>query len=434
MSISPELKQAFGLFGDDSDEEVLIQQPFKDEVKKRNCTKRETNNSKELNHKFLKPDDYQCCEPVLWKHHKPQFMGPVLFSDAVDDVGGSRGYIASQDIHPGGLIMIESALIEWPKSAVRDNLFIDTLRFILNNEEHCDDWMTCMSMMHPVSLDDLPPDIVKAGLEKYQGELENLENEKEISFDRMLQILFAMQSNAFSSGIFLHCSIFNHSCQPNCVKFNPSNENPKSEVRASRMIHKGEPLSISYLTPPEQSQVARQEQLRKQFGFTCECQACLEPPGYRYEAFMEIERQIPHAEELLENGHLSLSLARGLEIFNGVLEILPYNAMELIRIHKLVANCTAELLKHNNDQFLEHAILFLRSSYKLYKLQKKHSNRDHLDLARTLSDLSQGIQILLSKCPEALFAEFDEWSTFRDASIAENEFRKEHNRINMLYS
>lgn len=428
---SLELKEAYGLFEDSSDSEDESKKSANMHISASIGGSVRTDNYSPM-HEL--PDDanqvqYECCEPVLWKHRPPEYMGPALFSEAID-VGGCRGYTANQDIFPGALIMIESAFIGWPKKRETDNLFIDTLKMILQDEKNYQDWMECISHVYPVYLEDLPADIYRAGLEKYQDEIARLDTN--VSFEKMLQIVFAMQSNAFSSGIFLHCSIFNHSCEPNCIKFNPSSEKPTSEVRAARLIRKGEPLTISYLHPLEQSRTARQEQLNAQFGFTCHCPEC-EKIDEQDIKFSEIEKQIPKAENLLKAKCPSQSLAYALEIFADALEILPHDAMQLIRIHKLVANSTAELLKNENEQFLEHAILFLRSSYELYELQKKYLNKDHLDLAGTLNDISQGIQILLSYSPETLYAEFDEWGTFRSASIAENEFRKEHYRIRRLY-
>lgn len=422
---SSEFKEAFDLFGGDSDSgddgSVIMQS-----VPQRTANlteKHEFHNMSEIN-----KVEYECCNPVLWKNNLPDYMGPALFVHD-SNVGGCRGYIANQDIFPGTLIMKESALIEWPSERKDDNLFIDMLHKILCDEDNREDWMECISHIYPVSLEDIPRKLYEIGIEKYSDGIASLQTK--VSFDKMLQIVFAMQCSSFKSGIFLHCSIFNHSCTPNCTKFNPIKGKAISEVRAARMIRKGEPLTISYIQPPEQSYYSRQQKLIHQFGFVCECPWCQEKDELD-ERFRDIENQIPEAEKMLEANNPNQSLAYALEILVDTLEAIPENSMPLIRIHKLVANNAAELLKVENEQFLEYAILFLRSSCKLYSLQKKYLNNDHIDLAGTLNDISQGINILLSLNPEILYSQF-EWGTFREASTAENKYRQEYRRIRQLY-
>ena len=420
MNQAQRLKEAFDLFdASSSDEEIddSISMSIKPVIKT-------STNCSPLDHKprATKRD------PVLWPDHPPQYMGPLQYVDHLD-IGGGRGYVAYEDIQPGTILLIESALVPWPTDY--NDLFVDTVCHILERHD-AQDLMESMAHIYPISLDDLPPDIRAAGTTRYHDALQDLASDC-LPLDKLLQLVFAMQSNAFFSGIFLHSSIFNHSCQPNCVKFNPSPENPVSEVRASRWIRKGEPLTISYIHPLEQSLSTRQAQFRTQFGFTCGCARCEADKPMDEGQFSTLETQLDHVDELLETKRPVKALALALEIFADALEILPHDAMELMRIHKLVASSSAALLRKQDARFLEHVILFLRSSYELLELQKKYLNCDHLDLARTYSDISQGIQLMLAHNPEAMYVEFEEWNTFRAASVAESEFRKEHERLKRLY-
>lgn len=423
-----QLKAAFDLFGDSSDEGDHVEECIVQAMSTVRFEKSEP---------FLqKVESYtpMTCEPELWPQHPPQYMGPMQYVNSIP-VGGGRGYVASEDIPPGTLLLIEKAFVRWPSERRSSSLFIDTVQDILRSEEQ-EDVIACITKIYPEALSDLPKDIYKAGLEEYSEKLSALrvaQDDCRMSFDSLLQLVLAMQSNAFSSGLFLHCSIFNHSCQPNCVKLNPNAAQPISQVRAARYIRKGEPLTISYLYPLEQSRSSRKKQLCKQFGFTCTCLLCETDTRITDVKFQDIEAQLPAAEELLQDNRPEQALALALELFADALEVCPHDASELMRIHKLVANSSAALLKQHNVQFLEHVILFLRSSFELYELQQKYLNKDHVDLAGTLNDMSQGIQMLLSHSPEALYAEFEEWSTFRTASIAENEYRKEYQRIKKLY-
>jgi hypothetical protein len=98
-----------------------------------------------------------------------------------------------------------------------------------------------------------------------------------------------MHCNAFSSGLYCHLAIVNHSCRPNCVKFAPSvaatgrkptssssslSRNDCSEIRAITTIAAGEPITISYLTPCDQTRARRRHALRTQFRFDCTCERC----------------------------------------------------------------------------------------------------------------------------------------------------------------
>ena len=104
--------------------------------------------------------------------------------------------------------------------------------------------------------------------------------------------------------------MFNHSCTPNCIKYQPtthsgaqagSSSQPRSspsgsangdapsaaasspysasEVRATRWIAAGEPLTLSYLDPREQARQVRDRQLWDQFRFKCQCPLCSPLPS-----------------------------------------------------------------------------------------------------------------------------------------------------------
>jgi hypothetical protein len=88
-----------------------------------------------------------------------------------------------------------------------------------------------------------------------------------------LRLLLTLKSNGFRSGLYLHLSVFNHSCTPNCVKWSPAQG--LSHVRTLRPVRAGEVLLISYLNPVEQTRQRRRCQLRETFGFLCACPLCV---------------------------------------------------------------------------------------------------------------------------------------------------------------
>ncbi|KAJ8665310.1 hypothetical protein QAD02_006972, partial [Eretmocerus hayati] len=75
--------------------------------------------------------------------------------------------------------------------------------------------------------------------------------------------------------IFATCSsLFNHSCDPNVSKiFLPG---PKIVLFTFRPVQKGEQLFISYVSTPDMGHKKRQENLWRDYSFTCDCKRCAE--------------------------------------------------------------------------------------------------------------------------------------------------------------
>ena len=69
-------------------------------------------------------------------------------------------------------------------------------------------------------------------------------------------------------GIYINCSFFNHSCEPNCFYFGIAN---MLIVKAIKDIKKGEELTVSYVEPKPMA--LRKNELLK-WDFTCDCKYC----------------------------------------------------------------------------------------------------------------------------------------------------------------
>ncbi|MCJ1234381.1 hypothetical protein MMC14_002342 [Varicellaria rhodocarpa] len=83
-------------------------------------------------------------------------------------------------------------------------------------------------------------------------------------------------------GIFLDACRINHACDNNAQK--TWNENIKRHtVHALRDIEKGEEITIYYLGI-HNNREARQEALRRKFGFVCSCRLCSLPPDQSKES------------------------------------------------------------------------------------------------------------------------------------------------------
>jgi SET and MYND domain-containing protein 4 len=89
------------------------------------------------------------------------------------------------------------------------------------------------------------------------------ENPKNPSFHQQL----------IGNGCYLFCSLLNHSCAPNLKRLNVED---KVIIIISREIKKGGQLFDSYRPNfNNQSKPQRQEALLKDYGFICECEACI---------------------------------------------------------------------------------------------------------------------------------------------------------------
>ncbi|KAF0697240.1 Aste57867_12068 [Aphanomyces stellatus] len=442
---STSVQNALHLFDDDSDEEDVSSPPTPAPVSASASEVHLEFTSSSPTAQTAPHDDRAPYQPTLWTHLPPDFLGPMEFRASVDEFGGGRGYYAACDLPAGTLLLRERAYVLWPDVDDRSTLLLATVEQILLCED-ADEIGTNMAPLHPVVLEDLPATLLDAARDEYTAPLTALlaKFNRTDDVDRWLQVVLGMQCNAFSSGVFLHTAMFNHDCNPNCVKFTPESAMSVSEVRAAKAIKKGEQLFISYLYPREQSRERRQKQLTRQFGFECVCPMCARgdafsppppPPMEIDKSLDDVETDLGVLEELFADhpsNNAPQVLHAALEALSDLLELVPHDHVVMMRVHKLVADSCDRLLQRRNH-VEEHAILFVRSCVELLELQKLFLDHDHIDLARTLNDISQGIRLLLSYNPQVLLEEFPEWATFRQASIVESKYTKEYKRIKKLY-
>ncbi|KAL4170090.1 hypothetical protein KRP22_010997 [Phytophthora ramorum] len=451
---SASVQAAFGLFDDDSsDEETSASMVTPHEVvhivsapvARPAAVDQEEEASSQVARSLYEP----------WDDVKPLAVGPVDLATSFDGVGGSRGYVATQDLVPGTQVLLEQVYIPWPSDVDTSDpeFFLATMESVLSRPDYVD-IMEHLGHLYPEKLSELPEELLAAGRDKFGPQIDELcrnFSELPLSHNQVLQNVFAMQCNAFDSGVFLYNAMFNHDCNPNCVKFTPEDAGPEggvSEVRVARPIAKGEQLTISYLYPREQSRENRQQNLWEQFGFKCGCQLCrrgdsvLPPPPSAADdsdgvkpGMQDLEKVLVGAEEIIKTNPESAAsaLSVALETLSDALEIVAHDHLVFMRIHKLVADSCDLLLRAKTERVCEYSILFLRSSYELLELQRAYLNPDHIDLARTLNDVSQGIQLLLSFDPKVLLTEFPEWKDFRHASMVENQYRQDYRRLKRMY-
>lgn len=99
----------------------------------------------------------------------------------------------------------------------------------------------------------------------------------DVTQDNIIDFLFSVNSNShglslpnqaqYGLGLFPLCSIFNHSCYPNCLYVN---EGKQLVFRCTRAIKKGEELSVNYVSL-YQSRDQRRKELMVSKKFLCNC-------------------------------------------------------------------------------------------------------------------------------------------------------------------
>lgn len=135
--------------------------------------------------------------------------------------------------------------------------------------------------MHPVE--------VETGLEEssesYAATLAHALNQPAVTTDVIKDLLNRTLRNSFAisdqfndemaRGIFPSASIFNHSCRPNAWAY--FDNKMSIRITAIRSIKKGDEICVSYTNGFDAPQTRRIE-LRRSFGFWCECSLCANEP------------------------------------------------------------------------------------------------------------------------------------------------------------
>jgi hypothetical protein len=210
---------------------------------------------------------------------------------------------------------------------------------------------------------------------------------------------------------------------PNCIKFTaPAGF---SEVRATRHIKRGEPLTICYLEPREQSLWARREALQ-QFHFTCNCELCSGRVQF-VDTVLEIEGVEDGGEAPVRKleGDIELACAKLAEGKEGnqqdseaastvvaardfLITLLP-EAFALLhhcnqvtaRICKLICESCVAVLNGPDAarQLKDTSLLLLQTALQLLEIQSYHLGPDHCDCGTTADDISQALALLLEHHP-----------------------------------
>jgi len=462
---------------------------------------------------------------TLWPHRPPLYLGPVHLSDTLEE-GGGRGYVAAEELSPGTCVLIEEPVVRgWSEQQIGTRLGLESIKYLLEMND-AKSVMSDMEWLHPTRkkvdlflknpsatssatlLDKIQiVDMMLNMNDAYSADPLNQQMKALVTYadknkltnsDRstlgerdIYRLLLTLRYNGFDSGLYLHFSMFNHSEDPNCIKFRPTGEATSqgyySEARTLRRIRKGEALTLHYLeNPREVSHATRRkilfdqhrfdiggEQDYKRFLdvnmtktghlfndnergnhiFQAELVKGMFPASSREGGVSDcqtyhIEKSLDELEDLAK--HLN-----GNNIDKSSLSTLELTVWELItasqstlendhhillsrcrRLHLdvislLLSKCSLELTE---KQSVELVTRLVPSAQQLLESQRSRLGNDHPDVARTSYDFSMGVQFLLSHSPKRLLSlKLVGMESLDQCSKAECSCRLEKERIEELY-
>jgi hypothetical protein len=277
------------------------------------------------------------------------------------------------------------------------------------------------------------------------------------------------------------------------VKFFPTNNNKSnnhsnitntttySEIRTTRTIQKGEPLTISYIPnllsytsrrhylwqqhrfdisvsnndTNEISILRRMEFIHNEFPITKPIDDYKNTVTYRIEsALLELETMYYDCKSIITSNDVEDDIIHQIrELEQATLELCNSSEQELLQnhIHILLLPCRrlhvdiCDMIQQYDTKisFIDRMKLLSRliiSAYHLRTIQILLYGPDHYDIARTNLDIVQGIEELLSRSPKMLFDiqlnDVDDGfvsSNITSWSSLEYTIRKDYERINALY-
>eukprot|EP00934_Nitzschia_sp_Nitz4_P002928 Nitzschia sp. Nitz4//scaffold122_size67431//46036//47592//NITZ4_006090-RA/size67431-processed-gene-0.45-mRNA-1//-1//CDS//3329534418//2918//frame0 len=421
---------------------------------------------------------------------EPLFLGPVVLVSSLP-VGGGRGYVATQTLPPGTLVLVEELAVEWPQEQIGRELDLISVSHILEHS-NAKSIVHDMEEFHPTkqhvdqnNLEGENEEQIVSMMNVLRGSTETVEVEKlvdlakskgvtskdgtELQSTDILRLLLAIRYNGIESGIYRHVAMLNHDCYPNCTKFRPEGESHFSEVRTTRRVEAGESLTISYV-PRVMSHASRRRYLWDQHRF--DIGANLkgtqqkvelignsfppsniqkwdeESPTRRVEkTTVELEQMLHELQEQIEdegddqpnNWETLKALEQStLELFNESLEQLQNSShlllIPILRSH--IETCALLGKAPRLSTTVQLGILSRQvlSCHRLLPLSKMMLGPDHFDMATTHLDFSNGVSELLSRDPSKLYElSLASLSNFAQWTALERNSRQEYHRIKALY-
>lgn len=306
------MTDAFDIFGDDDSEDETNKDPNltndPDLLQKREQLMARANKCVGM---FEPPRSVICSDETTQKNiipkdeipfielpfHPPLYLGPMRVVQP-ENVGGNRGYVATEDLAPGTLLLVEEPIFEWSQKQIGKELGLVSIQDILC-QENARDVVKSMEGLYP-TLEQVDRIVKSQTMDVSRNEKIQIKEMIEIMYLQhsgseemqhtiqiakafgieleeidILRLLLALRYNGFGSGVYLHFAIFNHDDNANCIKFLPEKNDTDpfrgcriySEVRTTRYVKRGEYLTLHYLDPREVSHASRRHHLWDQHRF-----------------------------------------------------------------------------------------------------------------------------------------------------------------------
>jgi hypothetical protein len=420
----------------------------------------------------------------LWPDHPPLYLGPMHLVASLP-FGGGRGFVATRNLAPGTLILVEEPVTEWSDEQIGKALDLVSVLQLLthpealsiihdmedfhptkqNVDEESGDKVQVQDMMQMLCSQHEDDDRLDAFIQLAKERNLSCRDGSELTARDILRLLLALRYNGLETGIYRHVAMLNHDCHPNCVKFRPTAG--YSEVRTTRHVSMGESLTISYL-PRIVSHATRRNHLWDQHRFDIGLSSLgewrfmefignsLPPSSIQNRDETSVTFGIENATSQLEENCSDVEAAIQADDSQANPAWDEFKAMEVASLelyteaknrlrnehHILLIPClrlhldVCELVQRNliRGQRILLLTRLVSSATWLLDLQERLLGRDHFDLARTHLEFAQAMEELLSKAPKQVVQlGLPGLSTFEACSTAEHKSRQEHERIRLLY-
>lgn len=321
-------------------------------------------------------------------------------------VGGGRGVFAAAALEAGTLVAAEVPTLVWPECDFSD---AEQLLVVLRSVLLSPPASAVTTRLHPRSLDDVSAE-ERGNMTAMLSEeaLHALASEAQCSTEESLRVALALQHNGFSSGLYEALCLFNHSCDPCCLKLAPKNAFSPSEVWTTRPVAEGEELTICYCTPMETTSTHMRAYLRENHHFDCACSRCVsegdKPSSAVDEGALE---QLEHFEREMVYQALdsdSEVARRSKRIYRQVLGG-PASDDLLLRARAFRVGVTASLASIHAYESgarqvrLECASAFVLCCARLLQCQLGYLGPDHPEVGATLQDLLEGLRGISTRFP-----------------------------------
>jgi hypothetical protein len=352
----------------------------------------------------------------------------VAIVQSMSGVGGGRGVFAQTSLTAGILVVLEWPILTWDDLDVSSASDMITLisRILNNREAHL-----VTQSLHPQNLSDVTAEELAAALEGFSDEPGLHQLLKDTQKEEIIRIYLALKHNGFGSGLYKDLCMVNHSCDPNCIKFEPrAGSRGASEIWTTRDIAAGEEITISYCSPIESLTIPMRSYLLDQHSFNCRCIRCLEfevfkSPSTLSEMIEEWDSWIGDSEFELQSLKYEVSdigiLDKMADECNRIhsqlkvhqTDIFPSDLLRLQAHNRILFGSIAlkklslfermastEKTKSKQGQGVEPAQLvkvgkeLLQCNSEILRLQRKYLGKDHPDIITTITDMMNALDFL----------------------------------------